>query len=409
MGRAANGAGSIYQTEKGWRGSIMLNGRRKYASGKNKTEVSEKLRQLKRQAEDGFIQKGRSPKLADWLTHWLDSTAPLEDLAASKRAKRHSLKTDADYRKIIKLYLPSWLGSVTLAKLQPDHLEDLYRDMAAKGLEQSTIYKLHSIIRASLTLAAKRGHVPLNAAKNVVSPPQPTAAKKQAPYTRAEQQAIRTVLAESRSRARWEMALTLGPRPGEVLGLEWSHINFSERSIKIEQQVQVVDGELRLVPYTKTDGSSRKIPMPEFLAVMLKDHREEQLFERGAAGEDWASWEPDGREHEFVFTSGVRPGMPITPDGDRTQWKRIQKRAGLPEAPPYKARHTAASEMIAAGLDLTVIAEILGHSVKVLQSTYAHAIEERKLSAATVLDLAYAATHSIDALIAAPTQKAPSR
>lgn len=74
MGRAANGAGSIYQTEKGWRGSIMLNGRRKYASGKNKTEVSEKLRQLKRQAEDGFIQKGRSPKLADWLTHWLDST-----------------------------------------------------------------------------------------------------------------------------------------------------------------------------------------------------------------------------------------------------------------------------------------------------------------------------------------------
>lgn len=410
MGRAANGAGSIYKTEKGWRGSILLDGRRRYASGANKTEVSEKLRQLKRQAEDGFVQKGRSPKLSAWIEHWLDATAPLEDLAASKRAKRHSLKTDADYRKIIKLYLPAWLGGITLSKLLPDHLEDCYRDMAAKGFEQSTIYKLHSIIRAALTLAVKRGHVPKNAAKNVVSPPQPKAAKKQQAYSRAEQQAIRKTLAESRSRARWELALTLGPRPGEVLGLEWHHIDFKERSIKIEQQIQTVDKNLCLVPYAKNDSSVRKIPLPDFLADLIEAHRDQQLIEKGAAGDDWAEWEPDGKEHDFVFTSSVRPGMPITPDGDRTQWKRILKRSGLPESAPYRARHTAASEMIASGLDITVIAEILGHAnTTILQAVYAHAIEERKLAAATVLDLAYATTHSIDALIDAPMEKAPSR
>lgn len=407
-GRAANGAGSIYQTEKGWRGSIRLNGRRRYASGATKTEVSEKLRQLKRQADDGFVQKGRSPRLADWVHHWLDATAPLPDPEESKQAKRHGAKTDADYRKIVRLYLPDWLGNITIAKLSAEHLEDAYSDLTARKLSQATIYQLHSIIRASLTLATKRGHVPLNAAKNVIRPPQPKASKKRVAFSRADQTAIRAVLADSRSRARWELALTLGPRPGEVLGLEWKHIDFAERSILIEQQIQMVGRVLTLTPNPKTNSSYRKVPLPEFLAEMLLEHREAQLVERGQSGDKWAEWEPDGQPHAFVFTSSRRPGMPITPGGDDTQWRQILERAGLPASPPYRARHTAASEMIAAGLDITVIAEILGHAnTKVLQEVYAHAIEERKLAAATVLDLAYATTHSMDAQMDAPTKKEP--
>lgn len=407
-GRATNGAGSVYKTEKGWRGSILLNGRRRYASGKNKTEVTEKLRQLKRQADEGFVQSGRSPKLKDWIEHWLDATAPLADPAESKRAKRHSFKTDENYRDVVRLYLPDWLGNIMLSKLLPDHLEDAYSDLAAKKLAQSTIYKLHSVIRASLTLAVKRGHVPQNAAKNLISPPQPTASKKMEAFSRADQRAIRTALVESRSRTRWEIALTLGARPGEVLGLEWQHMDFEERSILIEQQVQMIDGTLTLVPYTKNATSRRKIPMPEFIAGLLLEHRESQLLERGAVGDKWVDWSPDGRAHAFVFTSRAKPGRPITPSGDRTQWKRILTSAGLPESAPYRARHTAASEMIAAGLDLTVIAEILGHAnTTILQEVYAHAIEERKLAAATVLDLAFASTHSIDALIDAPNEKEP--
>lgn len=408
MGRAANGAGSVYKTPSGWRGSILLNGRRRYVSGATKTATNEKLRQLKRQAEDGFVQSGRSPKLSVWIQHWLDATAPLSDPEASKRAKRHSLKTDSNYRDIVRLYLPEWLGNMSLAKLLPDHLEDAYRDLESRGLAQGTIYKLHTVVRASLSLAVKRGHAPQNAAKNLISPPQPTVTKKLDAFSRADQQAIRDVLAGSRSHARWELALTLGPRPGEVLGLEWSHIDFSERSITIAQQIQTIDGSLTLVPFTKSDSSSRKIPMPDFIAQLLIKHREEQLYERGNAGDSWESWEPDGRPHSFVFTSRNRPGRPITPSGDRTQWKRILGRAGLPESPPYRARHTAASEMIAVGVELTVVAEILGHAnTTILQQVYAHAIEERKLSAATVLDLAYAASRPIDAQIDAVTKKSP--
>lgn len=409
MGRATNGAGSVYKTETGWRGSILLNGRRRYVSGANKTAVNEKLRALKRQAEEGFVQKGRSPKLLAWINHWLDATAPLPDPEESRQAKRHAAKTDENYRDIVRLYLPEWLGNITLAKLLPDNIEDAYSDLAARKLSQGTIYRLHTIIRASLSLAVKRGHVPQNAAKNLISPPQPKVARKQSAYSRADQTAIRRVLAASRSHARWEIGLTLGLRPGEVLGLEWKNIDFAERSIKIEQQIQMITNKLTLTPYAKSDSSVRKVPLPHFIAALLDDHREEQLIERGIAGSKWEEWEPDGLPHSFVFTSHINPGRPITPSGDRTQWKRIQARAGLPESPPYRARHTAASEMIAAGLDLTVIAEILGHAnTSVLQRVYAHAIEERKIAAATVLDMAYASIHSIDAVIDAVNKKEPS-
>jgi len=407
MGRAANGAGSIYKTPTGWRGSILLNGRRRYASGKNKTEVSEKLRAYKRQADDGFVQKGRSPKLSEWVSHWLDATAPLPDLAESKRAKRHSLKTDESYRNVVNLYMPAWLGEITLTKLLPNHLEDTYRELSERSLSQATIYKLHTVIRASLSLAVKRGLVPQNAAKNIVSAPRSAASKREDAFSRADQEAIRRVLVNSRSRARWELALGVGLRPGEALGLEWKHIDFDNRAIRIEQQIQMIKNKLRLVPYTKGHRSDRLIPLPDYLAVILQEHQEEQMVERGAAGDRWESWEPDGRPHAFVFTSSRYPGRPITPSGDRTQFKRVLESAGLPESTPYRARHTAASEMIAAGLDITVVADILGHDLKVLQSTYAHPIEERKLAAATVLDFAHAARTTIDAKTDAETEKAP--
>lgn len=397
MGRAANGAGSVYKTDKGWRGSILLNGRRRYVTGATKTAVSERLRQLKRQADDGFIQKGRSPKLAAWIEHWLDATK-----------SKHAEKTDADYRKIVRLYLPDWLGNITLAKLEPENLEEAYADLFKKKLSQSTVYQLHSVIRASLTLAVKRGHAPTNAAKDVIDTPQPKAAKKRTAFSRADQKAIRQVLADSRSHARWEIALTLGLRPGETLGLEWKHIDFKERSILIEQQIQMIDGKLTLTPHAKTSSGTRKIPLPDFIADLLIEHQDEQLIERGRAQDKWAEWQPDGQPHSFVFTSARKLGMPLTPGGDDTQWRQLLERAGLPASPPYRARHTAASEMIAAGLDITVIAEILGHAnTKILQEVYAHAIEERKLSAATVLDLAYASTHTIDAQIDAPNRKDP--
>ncbi|WP_186307666.1 site-specific integrase [Microbacterium sp. 1.5R] len=210
------------------------------------------------------------------------------------------------------------------------------------------------------------------------------------------------LIQDSRSKARFIYALELGPRPGEALALEWPHIDFAEGSILICPQVQTVDKKLRLVKYTKTDSKAdpehRKIPLPGHLADIFREHRDLQLHEMSRASR-WEEWrdeeEADDVVHAFVFNSARRPGRPITPAGDAQQWTRLLEVAGLPHAKPYTARHTAASRMIAAGIDLTVVAEILGHAdIKTLIKVCAHALEERKRAAAGLLESAWASRAS---------------
>lgn len=386
MGRAAKGDGSIFPNPAGgYRGYVTINGRRKYASGSKKTEVAQKLREIKNQRDNGVLAVGRSPKLSAWIDHWMKATAT-----------KHKIKTHDGYQGIIDRYLPAWLGDITLAKLTAEHLEDAYDALGKKDLSGATLYQLHSVIRASLTLAQKRGHVPVNVAKLVVSPPT-AESKKVVPFSDRDLDQIFSVLEDSRSKARFTFALELGPRPGEALGLEWPHVDFDEGSILICQQIQTVDKKLRLVKYTKTDAKNdpdfRKVPLPGHLADIFREHREQQLAEMAKASR-WEEWrdedEGDDVVHSFVFTSARRPGRPITPAGDAQQWTRLLEVAGLPHAKPYTARHTAASRMIAAGIDLTVVAEILGHAdIKTLIKVYAHALEERKRAAAGMLEVAW--------------------
>lgn len=387
---AAKGSGSVYKTEQGWRGAIAVNGRRRYVSGPTKTIVAQKLREIQRQAEDGFVQTGRTPKLGEWIDHWMTATEG-----------KHTIKTHDGYTQIVERYLPGWLAQIPLNKLEPEQLEEAYSDLTKKKLSGSTIYQLHSVIRASLSLAVKRGRVPTNAAKLVVDPPSSKPAKVK-PFSNADLDRIYEVLEDQTLRPRWHLALELGPRPGEAIAIEWPHINFADGSIRIEQQLQVIDKQLRLVHYTKARADSenvgREIPLLGHIADQLRTLRKTQLEQM--ASPKWnAHWhdvdEKPGTAHAFVFTSQRRLGQPINPIADYRQWHRILTAAGLPLSKPYRARHTAASNMIAAGIDLTVVAEILGHAdINMLIRVYAHAIEERKKAAGTVLEAAFATLHA---------------
>jgi integrase len=380
MGRAAKGEGSIFPVDKGYRGYITVNGRRKYASGSKKTEVAQKLREMKNQRDTGVLAVGRSPRLSDWIDHWLKATQG-----------EHKMKTHAGYQAAVDSYLPTWLGDLTLAKLTAEHLEDAYATLLQK-YAGSTVNQLHTVIRASLSLAEKRGKVPVNVARLVVSQPK-AAPQPVQPLSDADLDQIYAALNGTDNEARWMLALELGMRPGEAIALEWSHVDFDEGSIAVRQQLQLVEKKLRLVPYTKTDAGMRKIPMPDHLADALKTHRNVQL-EQQAKYPEWGGWrdedEAEGVVHAFVFTSARKPGCPITPSGDTQQWGRVLDAAGLPRVSRYTARHTAASRMIAAGIDLTVVAEILGHAnINVLIRVYAHALEERKKAAAGLLEAAW--------------------
>jgi site-specific recombinase XerD len=86
---------------------------------------------------------------------------------------------------------------------------------------------------------------------------------------------------------------------------------------------------------------------------LLKLQKASQAIERLAAADQWEDWdlvfaEPDGR--------------PVNPRKDWQEWKNLLKAAGLRDARPHDARHTAAALLLEQGVDIRVVQELLGNA-----------------------------------------------
>lgn len=132
-----------------------------------------------------------------------------------------------EFRRVPHRSRPSSLpgvGKHRLDRLDPEHLERLYKAMVANGSRPATAHQVHRTIRTALGEASRHGHVSRNAAA-LAKPPrvQPEHIR---PYSVDE---IRLILAAHENRpnsARWAIALALGVRQGEVLGLRWDDVDL---------------------------------------------------------------------------------------------------------------------------------------------------------------------------------------
>jgi integrase len=104
----------------------------------------------------------------------------------------------------------------------------------------------------------------------------------------------------------------------------------------------------------KTERSENELPLDPILVRALKEHRRPQREERMARG---AGRPGDG---DLIFTTEA--GKAIDPRRDHEEWERVLVQAGLPDAKPHAARHTAATLLVAAGTDISVAQEVLGHT-----------------------------------------------
>lgn len=373
MARAAKGEGTLYKTEKGWRGYVTVNGKRKYFSAATKAEASRKKRALLHQRETGHLVAGKVPSMETWLNHWMKVTGP---------TRRDT--TNGIYGIYIKKYIVPAIGDKAVDKLTMDDLEALYASMEASGKSGSTQRQAHSIIRAALKHAVWRGHVGRNVAA-LVKPPQ-RAKPDTTTMSEADVLAVHKALVGDPLQARWHLALDLGLRPGEAIALEWKHVDFAANTVRVEQEVvQVVGKGAQLVQMTKTTAGTRLIAAPPRIMAMLKAERDRQMLKRAEMGDEWVQWEPDGKPHSWCFTRDN--GSPYRPSADAKNWKALLEKAGVPHTRRYTARHTAASMALSAGADVVSVADMMGHSSPALTlSVYTHAVEERKRALADLIE-----------------------
>ena len=402
--RRSKGESSIHQDASGrWHGYVSLGlkagGRRdrRHVSAGSRAEVVRKVRALERRRDEGTVPTAGRVTVTQWLDHWVSTIAP----------RRLRPKTLDGYRSAVRNRLSPALGHHRLDRLLPEHIEAFYRRCEQDGLATATILGYHRMLSRALKVAMQRGHVARNVCQLVDAP----SVKHQPvyPLTRLE---ARHVLAAARERprngARWTVALALGLRQGEALGLTWPQVNFNACTLTVDRALQRRTWQhgcadsTRCVATTTTGMSSarhcpqrhsgglvfdepkslagrRVIALPEQLMPLLREHRCAQSKERDFAGSLW-------QEHDLVFCQAN--GRPIDPTADYRDWKRLLQQAEVDSweqrgRGTHAARHTAATLLLLQGVDVKVVATILGHSqTSLTRDTYQHVVPEIATDAA---------------------------
>jgi integrase len=128
----------------------------------------------------------------------------------------------------------------------------------------------------------------------------------------------------------------------------------------------------------KSLRSRRTIHMPTVVVTALKSHRTQQLKDRLAAGGDW-------QDSGLVFTSPI--GTPLDPRSVTREYRALLAGANLPAVRFHDLRHTAATLLLAQGVDPRTIMETLGHSqISLTLNTYSHVLPALQQEAADKLD-----------------------
>ena len=174
------------------------------------------------------------------------------------------------------------------------------------------------------------------------------------------------------------LAITTGMRQGELLGLRWSDIDWNASRLHLRHTLSRMKGEWWL-GQPKTDKSRRAIDLTEPSLAMLRAHRLRHAERLLAIGHRL-------RDEDFMFTDAT--GEPL--HGRHVTCRSfypILQAAGLPKVRFHDLRHTAATLMLASGVPVKVVSEMLGHSTTAMtQDTYAHVLPTMQAEAARKLD-----------------------
>jgi integrase len=349
---------------------------RRHVEAKTETEVTEKVRKLESARDAGKARKaGPVWTVEKWLRHWVENiSAPtVRDTTADS------------YRNAVYKHLIPGVGAHRLDRIQPEHFEKLYQKMIAAGHKPANAHQVHRTARTAFNEALRRGHITQNAV-SLAKPPR-IEHQEIVPYEVEEVQRILTAAANRRNAARWAIALVLGLRQGEVLGLKWSDIDLEAGTLRVRENrlrpkyrhgcgdtpcgrkagfcPQKVNTR-KPTGDVKSLAGRRPMGVPVPLVAMLEAQRAAQAQEREQAGD---LWQEDG----YVFTTLT--GRPINPNTDFHEWKDLLKEAGVRDGRLHDARHTAATLLLILEVVDRTTQGLMGWSDPSMPARYQHLVK----------------------------------
>lgn len=334
----------------------------------SRKDAETELAKLITDAAKGTLVAPTKLTVAEHLHNWLDGKSGLTPLSRQ------------GYAVIIDRQIAPALGSLELQKLKPADVKMWLTAMRTgrrgRQLAPRTVIHAYRVLRAALQEALLLNLVPRNVA-GAVERPKP--GKRQVSILKADE--VRAVLKALKGHTIYPMvalALSTGARRSELLALRWSDIDLKDGTLRIERSVEQTKAGLRFKE-PKTESGKRTVMLPEFAVTTLNEHRKLQLELRLQLG----MGKPDN--DALVFCT--HDGSPISPNAFSVMWHRVVRQTGLPQRSFHSLRHSHASALIRAGLDVVRVSRQLGHaSPTITLSTYAHEFEEGDSGAADAIN-----------------------
>jgi integrase len=321
----------------------------------------------------------------EWLERWLASRVSLR------------ASTSRGYAAHVRGYLVPYLGGIPLAELTRADVQAMFaaiiRGDAALGrpVSAATLRRIHATLRAALNGAVRVGLITSNPGR---WPELPAAARPRPQvwtpalteqweregwrptvgvWTAEQTAAFLTQVEGHRLYALFHLIALRGLRRGEAAGLRWSDLDLDAGMLAVTGQLQQLGGRLVAGP-PKSDAGRRVVALDRTTIAALRAHQARQRAERAAAGGGW-------QDTGYVFTTPT--GKPVAPDRLTRLFRQLVAVSGLPPVALQGLRHGAATLALAAGTDLKIVQDQLGHSTITLTAdTYTSVLPKTARAAA---------------------------
>jgi integrase len=357
-----------------WNAPDSATGKRKQASETvhgSKKQAEERMTELLRLRDTGMAVAPDALTVADLLRGWLGSD---RDLAPKTRER---------YRQLAEQQIIPHLGGVKVQALRPLAVKSWHTTLLTQGgagerpLSARTVGHAHRVLHRAIQRLVEVGDI---LSRNVASGIKlPKVEQDEIEILTRDQ--IGTVLdrlADHPLYAIAATALATGMRRGEILALSRGALDLDRGLLRVERSLEETKAGLRFKKTKSRDGRGT-LTIPGHLVEILRAQLLAQLELRMKLGM--------GRPGPTDLVFSRVDGAPYAPDTLSRDWWRVTISRELPRVSFHALRHTHASALIAAKMDIVAISKRLGHSSPaVTLKIYAHLFDPTDQAAADAID-----------------------